>query len=312
MRGPDDPIGWAILRRRGSAKLPPAPSSPLPAILLVVVAMSIVSLQDATVKYLATVMPAVQVTWARYFFHLLFALPLALRGTPWRVLARPVNVPLQLMRSFLMVASSFLFVIGVRHVPLADMLALVMSAPLIVTALSPLLLGERVGPRRFAACAVGFLGALLIIKPGAGTMQWSSLLGLMAGTSFSLYLIITRKLAGTVAPMAGLAYAALIGAGATTAMLPFVWVTPAPFHLLLMVGIGLTASVAHYLIIRAYELAPAAVLAPFNYAEIVGATILGFLIFGDFPDATTWAGIAVIVGSGIYISFRERKLAKAA
>jgi drug/metabolite transporter (DMT)-like permease len=292
--------------------LPPAHASPLPAILLVVAAMSIITVQDATVKYLAGLMPAPQVTWARYFFHFAFALPFALRGAPWRALIKPPRMPLQLLRSFLMVASTFLFVLGVRHVPLADMLALVMSAPLIVTALSPLLLGERVGPRRLAACITGFVGALLIIQPGAGTMQWSSLLGLMAGTCFSLYLIITRKLAGTTPPVVGLAYAALIGAVATSASLPFVWVTPAPVQLAMMVGIGLTASIAHYMIIRAYERAPAALLAPFNYTEILGATVLGYLLFGDFPDGLTCAGIAIIVGSGIYISLRERALARQA
>jgi drug/metabolite transporter (DMT)-like permease len=271
--------------------------------------MSVISVQDATVKYLAGLMPAAQVTWARYFFHFAFALPFALRGVHWRILIRPQRAALQLLRSFLMVASTFLFVLGVRHVPLADMLALVMSAPLIVTALSPLLLGERVGPRRAAACVTGFIGALLIIQPGAGTMQWSSLLGLLAGLCFSLYLIITRKLAGTTPPAAGLAYAALIGAVATSASLPFVWVTPAPTHFAMMAGIGLSASVAHYMIIRAYERAPAAVLAPFNYTEILGATVLGYLLFGDFPDATTCAGIAIIVASGLYISLRERALA---
>ena len=292
--------------------MPPAHASPLPAILLVVAAMSIIAVQDATVKYLAGLMPATQVTWARYFFHFAFALPFALRRAPWRALIRPPRMPLQLLRSFLMVASTFLFVLGVRHVPLADMLALVMSAPLIVTALSPMLLGERVGPRRLAACVTGFLGALLIIQPGAGTMQWSSLLGLMAGTCFSLYLIITRKLAGTTPPVVGLAYAALIGAVATSVTLPFVWVTPAPIQLAMMVGIGLTASIAHYMIIRAYERAPAAVLAPFNYAEILGATVLGYLLFGDFPDTLTCAGIAIIVASGVYISVRERALARQA
>jgi drug/metabolite transporter (DMT)-like permease len=292
--------------------LSPAHASPLPAILLVVAAMSMISVQDATVKYLAGQMPAAQVTWARYFFHFAFALPFALRGTHWRILMRPQRAALQLLRSFLMVASTFLFVLGVRHVPLADMLALVMSAPLIVTALSPLLLGERVGPRRAAACVTGFLGALLIIQPGAGTMQWSSLLGLLAGTCFSLYLIITRMLAGTTPPVVGLAYAALFGAVATSAGLPFVWVTPSPLHFAMMAAIGLSASVAHYMIIRAYERAPAAVLAPFNYAEILGATLLGYLLFGDFPDGLTCAGIAIIVGSGLYISFRERALARQA
>lgn len=289
--------------------MPPTHPSTLPAILLVVAAMSVIAVQDTTVKYLAGILPALQVTWARYFFHLAFALPFAWRVARWRAL-RPVHMPLQLLRSFLMVASTFLFILGVKTVPLADMLALVMSAPLIVTALSPLLLNERVGPRRAAACVTGFLGALLIIRPGMGTMQWEALLGLGAGTCFSLYLIITRKLAGTVPPMVGLAFAALVGAAATTAALPFVWATPTPAQFGMMMGIGLIASGSHYLIIRAYERAPAAVLAPFNYAEIVVATMLGYLVFSEFPDALTCLGIAIIVASGVYISLRERALAR--
>lgn len=299
---------WA--GRLGSARVrtvtPPAPSSHLPAILMVIVAMSIVAFQDATVKFLVQTLPPAQVTWARYFFHLAVSLPLALRIVPWRAM-RPRHLPLQLLRGVLLVASSFMFVLGVRHVPLADMLALIMSAPLIVTALSPALLGERVGPTRVLACVLGFAGALLVIQPGAGTMQWSSLLGLCAGTTFSLYLIITRKLAGSAPPMVTLAYTAVIGAGVTTAALPFVFVMPTPLEAALMVGIGCSAATGHYLLIRAYERAPAVLLAPFNYTELLCATMIGYWWFGDFPNQWTWMGMVVIVISGLFLSLSERK-----
>jgi len=207
----------------------------------------------------------------------------------------------------LLVASSFMFVLGVRFVPLADMLALIMSAPLIVTALSPALLGEPVGARRVIACLLGFAGALLVIQPGAGTMQWWSLLGIAAGTTFSFYLIITRKLAGSAPPFVTLAYTAVIGAGVMTTSLPFVWVTPAPREAALMVLIGCSAAAGHYLLIRAYERAPAVLLAPFNYTELLGATLIGFWWFGDFPNLWTWGGIAVIVVSGLYLTLGERR-----
>lgn len=285
---------------------PPAPSSHLSAILMVVAAMSIVAFQDAAVKYLAQHMPAAQVTWARYFFHLAISLPLALRAVPLRAL-KPRHLPLQLLRGCLLVSSSFMFVLGVKHVPLADMLALIMSAPLIVTALSPALLGERVGATRVLASVLGFAGALLVIQPGAGTMQWSSLLGLAAGTNFSLYLIITRKLAGSAPPMVTLAYTAVIGAGVMSATLPFVWQTPPWREGLMMVGIGCCAACGHYLLIRAYERAPAALLAPFNYTELLCATMIGYWWFGDFPNHWTWMGMVVIVISGLFLSLSERQ-----
>jgi len=273
---------------------------------MVVLAMSIVAVQDAVVKYLAGIMPPAQVTWARYFFHLVVSLPLALATTPWRAMM-PRHLPLQILRGVLLVASSFMFVLGVRFVPLADMLALIMSAPLIVTALSPALLGEPVGARRVIACLLGFAGALLVIQPGAGTMQWWSLLGIAAGTTFSFYLIITRKLAGSAPPFVTLAYTAVIGAGVMTTSLPFVWVTPAPREAALMVLIGCSAAAGHYLLIRAYERAPAVLLAPFNYTELLGATLIGFWWFGDFPNLWTWGGIAVIVVSGLYLTLGERR-----
>jgi len=285
---------------------PPAPASHLPAILMVILAMSIVAVQDATVKYLVQHMPAAQVTWARYFFHLAVSLPLALSVVSWRQF-RPRHLPLQLLRGVLLVASSLMFVVGVKHVPLADMLALIMSAPLIVTALSPALLGERVGATRVLACVLGFAGALLVIQPGAGTMQWSSLLGLCAGTTFSLYLIITRKLAGSAPPMVTLAYTAVIGAGVTTVALPFVWVTPPLREGLMMVGIGCSAAVGHYLLIRAYERAPAVLLAPFNYTELLCATMIAYWWFGEFPNQWSWMGMMVIVISGLFLSLSERK-----
>lgn len=284
----------------------PSSTSTLPAILMVIAAMTIVAFQDATVKYLTQYLPPAQITWARYFFHLLVSLPLALSSVSWRAL-RPKHLPLQLARGVLLVISSFFFVLGVRFVPLADMLALIMSAPLIVAALSPALLGEPVGRTRVLACLLGFAGALMVIQPGAGTMQWSSLLGLAAGTSFSLYLIITRKLAGSAPPMVTLVYTAVIGTGVTSAALPFVWVTPPWPQALMMVGIGCIAATSHYLLIRAYERAPAVVLAPFNYTELLCATMIGYWWFGDFPNQWTWTGMAVIVTSGLFLSLSERR-----
>jgi drug/metabolite transporter (DMT)-like permease len=169
------------------------------------------------------------------------------------------------------------------------------------------MLGERVGIRRWLAVAAGFLGALIILRPGFGVMQMGSLLALGAGCSFAFYTLLTRKLSGSAPPLVTLAYTAVTGMMVmSVAVLPD-WITPPPEDLVMMAAIGAVAASGHFLLIRAFDHAPASLLAPYSYSEIVMATAVGWLIFGDFPDGWTWAGIAVIVSSGIYISWRERR-----
>jgi len=190
--------------------------------------------------------------------------------------------------------------------PLADALALIFVSPLLVTALSPWVLGESVGPRRKLAVLVGFLGALLIIRPGVGAIQWPALLALGAGVVFGLYLLTTRRLAGSAPPLVTLTYSAAAGALIMSFVAPVVWVVPSLTDLAGMVMLGAIAAGGHFLLIKSFDFAPASLLAPFTYSEIIMTTLLGFVFFGDFPDSWTWAGIAVIIGSGVYISLRER------
>lgn len=284
------------------------PASPLPAILTLMVAMSVVPVMDAIAKHLSATLPVNQITWARYVFHLALAVPMMLMLHPAREL-RPARLGLQLLRGLMLVISTYTFFLGVAYLPLADALALAFIAPLAVTALSPLLLGEHVGARRFTAVAVGFLGALVIIRPGSGLMHWAAAYPLAAGISYALYVVLTRKLAGTAPPLVTLVYGAIIGALVTSASLPFAWKAPGAAEWFWMAAIGLCAALGHYLIIRAYEHAPASLLSPFSYIEIVSASALGYFCFGDFPDSWTWVGIAILIASGVYISLRERKLA---
>jgi drug/metabolite transporter (DMT)-like permease len=171
-------------------------ASPLPAILTLLVAMSIVPVMDAIAKHLSATLPVIQITWARYVFHLAIAVPMVLTMHPLRAL-RPARVGLQLLRGVMLVISTYTFFLGVAYLPLADALALAFIAPLVVTALAPLLLGEHVGPRRFSAVGVGFLGALVIIRPGSGMVHWAAIYPLGAGISYALYVVLTRKLAGS-------------------------------------------------------------------------------------------------------------------
>jgi len=234
-------------------------------------------------------------------------LPLVL----WRYGPRalvPARFRLQLFRGTLLVADSFLFFGALALIPLADTLALTFVAPLMLTALSALVLGERVGVRRWSAVAIGFAGTLIIVRPGFAAFEPGAVLALGAGVAYAIYQLLTRKLAGSAPPLVTLGYTALVGTLVMTAALPAYWVTPSPTDLALMVGMGATAAVAHFLIISAFERAQASLLAPFNYCEMIGAVAIGYLVFGDFPDSWTWLGVLVLIGSGVYISLRERRV----
>lgn len=289
-----------------------APSeSPLAAILLLVTAMAMVPLMDGIAKFLSASYPVSQVVWGRYFFHLLILLPLVL----WRHGRQgllPRNPAVQVLRSAFLLLSTVFFFAAIALIPLADAIALVFVSPLIVTACSPLVLGEQVGLRRWSAVIVGFAGACIIIRPGLDVLQWGSLLALAAGSTYAFYVLMTRKLSGSAPPLVTLFYTALLGAAVMTAVMPFTWVAPSNRDLGLMLAMGAIAAGGHYLIIKAFERAPASLLAPYGYSEIVTATLVGYLAFGDFPDAWTWIGIGVIVCSGIYISLREQRLRRSA
>ena len=273
---------------------------------MMVTAMALIPIMDGIAKHLSDSFPTLQVVWARYFFHLILLLPFVL----WRYgrgALTPPRLPLQILRGGLLLAATALFFAAIARIPLADAIALVFVYPLVVTALSALLLGETVGPRRWAAVTVGFLGAVIVIRPGFGLFDLGGLMAAAAGSLYAFYILLTRKLAGSAPPLVTLAFTALVGALVSSAAVPFAWVTPDWDALGLMVLIGLIAVIGHFLIIRAFEFAPASLLAPYGFSEIVMATLVGYVAFGDFPDTVTWLGIAVIIASGIYISLRERR-----
>ena len=272
---------------------------------MMLVALTIVPMMDAAAKYLSDDLATMQIVWARYSFHLLFLLPVIV----WRYGRRAFHTrrpAMQVVRGSLLATSTFLFFAAIAHMPLADAIATIFIYPFIVTALSPAVLGEPVGIRRWVAVFVGFAGALIVIRPTGAVMNEGVILALGAGMGFAGYTLFTRKLAGIDPPLITLAFTGLVGAVGSSFFLPFVWIAPEPRHWPLLAFIGLCAAVGHFLIILAYERVRAATLAPLGYFEIVTATLLGFVIFGDFPDRVTWLGIAVIVASGIYISYRER------
>lgn len=286
-----------------------AEDSPAKGIVLMLAAMAVVPVMDGVAKHLSASFPVLQVVWARYFFHLLILLPVVLwRHGAGALLLR--NPWLQVARGGFLLGSTVLFFAAIAVMPIADALALVFVAPLVVTALSPLILGERVGLRRWTAVGVGFVGVVVIVRPGLSAFHPGMLLALGAGTVYAFYSMATRKLSGSAPPLVTLVYTALLGALVMSALVPVVWTPPGTKDLFWMVLMGALAAGGHFLVIKSFEHAEASLLAPLGYSEIVMATVVGYVAFGDFPDAWTWLGVAIVITSGVYVSLRERRGAR--
>lgn len=284
--------------------------APLRAIGLMLMAMAILPIIDVIAKMLGEGgMPVLEIVWSRMVFGAALALPFAV-GAGGRQALIPDRPLFHLFRSALLICATFLFFLSLTYLPIADALAIFFVQPLVVTALSPFVLGERVGPRRWAAVFVGFIGMLVIIRPGFGTLNAGSLFALGAGASLALYMLATRRIAGRAPAMVTTFHTNLMGAGLTSIGVLFVWQTPTPQEWLLFVALGVIASVGHYLIVRAYDLGEASLLAPLAYTEMVMATLLGWWYFGDLPDRWTVAGVCILIGCALYIGWRERAVGK--
>jgi drug/metabolite transporter (DMT)-like permease len=275
-------------------------------ILLMCAGVALFPLMNASVKLLTAGYPVVEIIWARFTGHLIVMLIVFLPQYGRRLIAtrRPL---VQIGRSLLMLVSNGVFVLAIGKVPLATASAIGFTSPLIVTALSVPLLREQVGWRRWSAVCVGFAGALLIIRPGHALADPAVLLLLASSAAYALYQIATRWVMAHDSPATGIIFAALVGSLATTTVLPFVFVMPRSlFDLALFLALGCLGGLGHFFVIKAFQAAPAAVIAPLGYIELIGTTILGYLIFGNFPDALTWVGALIIIASGLYIAMRER------
>ena len=295
---PAEAPGTLAARRQGDV---------LRGILLMCAGVAMFPFMNAAVKLLGAHYPVAQIVWARFTGHLVIMLLVFLPRYGRRLLAtrRP---GVQIGRSLLMLVSNTVFVVAIARVPLATASAIGFTSPLIVTALSVPLLHESVGIRRWSAVIVGFAGALLVIRPGTGLHDPAVLLLLLSSAAYALYQIATRWVGLYDDAAVGIVFSALLGSLIMTAALPFVFVMPQGLlDILLFCSLGLLGGAGHYLVIRAFQSGPAAVIAPLGYVELVGTTILGYAIFGNFPDAWTWLGAAMIIASGIYIAFRERR-----
>ena len=281
----------------------------LTAIALMCGACALFSCLDATGKYLVGSIDALEVVWARYTSAFLIAFLI------WNPLTRPGLLTtrrpwLQIGRSTLLLGSTALNLFALRYLRLDQALAITFSTPFFVTLLSGALLGEWAGWRRSTAIGVGFLGVLVIARPGtAGGLPPAALFSLAGAMCYSFYNISTRVLSRWDSSQTTLFYSNFVGAAAMLPVLPFIW-KPPPTALAaaLMVLTGVFGSLGHYLLIAAHRLASASVLAPFIYVQLIWATLWGFLVFADLPDRWTVAGAAIVIASGLYILYREHKL----
>ncbi|WP_112320424.1 DMT family transporter [Oceanibium sediminis] len=227
---------------------------------------------------------------------------------------------LHALRGALMGAATLCFITAVSVMPVADAIAIFFVEPLILTLLSAWLLGEVVGPRRVLACALGFVGALIVVRPSFQDIGWVAVLPLVTALAFAFYLILTRQARAedplVMQGIAGLFGVAFLGIGLLTGpTLGLAVLTPVGANglaLVYMAMVGVMATISHLFLVYAFRFAPAATLAPLQYLEIIAATAFGYWVFGDFPDAIKWAGIAIIVASGLFVFWREQLAAQRA
>jgi len=282
---------------------------------MMIIAMLMLPGIDAIAKWLSGSVSSGQVTWSRFFFQIIFMFPLLLRTRgPWLTPA----LALHAARGSLIAFATLFFFSGLAHLPLADAIAIFFIEPLLVTLLSALFFGEAIHWRRISAISLGFVGALIIIRPTFAEVGYAALYPVGAAFCFSFYIVLTRKLVRHEDPIrlqffAGvfgcLVMSIALGYGTSVDIPILAAAWPSTNHWLLLGGLGLIATGCHLLVTYAYRLASIGILAPFQYVEIIGATVLGLVIFNEFPDAVTWVGVSIIVGSGMYVFHREARLA---
>ena len=280
-------------------------ASPRIGIGLMLLAMAILPFLDVVAKYLGQQgVPVLQIVWARLFFGTIITLPFAASQAGVRGLIP--NMPLMhAIRACLLIAATALFFWGLRYLPIADCVSIFFVQPLIVTLLSPWVLGEHVGIRRWSAVIIGFIGTLIIIRPGLQELNPGVFLALGSGASLAIYMLLTRKIAGSAPAMVTTFYTSLMGTIIMCAIVPFVWQPVAPVQWGLFVLLALFANGGHVLVVKAYDHGEASLLAPLAYTEMIMAVAAGWYFFGDFPDAWTFIGVGILIACAIYISFRE-------
>jgi drug/metabolite transporter (DMT)-like permease len=283
--------------------------APMRGIPLLLASIALFSVSDAIAKHLAETLPPLTIAWLRYAtFVVLAAVPLMRPGGAGLLRSRAPRM--QVLRGLGVVGSAIAFIAALRVLPLAEATAINFVSPVFVTALSVLFLAERVGWRRWAAIAVGMAGMLVIVRPGSDAFQPAALLPVLSSASWAAAVIVTRRMAGTDPPATTLAWTALTGFALLTLLLPLGAEWPDGRQVALGIAIGIISSAAQWLVVLAYRAAPASVLAPFSYVQLLTSGLLGLVVFGAAPDGWTLLGAGVIAASGLYTAHRERVRAR--
>jgi len=273
---------------------------PKKGILLICAAVFLFASSDALSKYLTNFYPVVMVLWVRYVVHVVLILA-ALRPPTLKILITTQNPKLQIIRGLCMANTNLMFISALHYIPLAEGTAIIYLSPLLVTAMSGPLLGERITRMQWFAVAIGFIGVLFIVRPGGNMFHPVAILALGAAFSFSLYQIITRKLNYTDKSSITNFISGLVCVLVTSVLLPFFWKTPTLHFALLMVLLGISALVSHLLMTRAYLHAKPSTLAPFSYTQLLFAGLIGHVFFNQQPDLMGLVGMLVIVAGGLLI-----------
>lgn len=270
------------------------------------IACALFPIMNALVKLLSATYPFEQLVWARVLSHLVLIMLIFLprRGLDLFRVRQPVA---QFICSMTLLASTFFFFGAVEYVGVADAIAISFIAPLAVVFLAWPLLGERITWRRLLAVAVGFSGVMIVIRPGSSVFQWASLMIVASAIAYAVYQIFIRRVAGLDHPSTTVFYTALGSTVVMTAVVPFFWRTPDnPGDIALLCSLGFFGGIGHYCVARAMTYAPANFIAPFNYTQMIGSVIMGFLMFGEIPDAYTWLGSAVIIAAGLMVGWQGK------
>ncbi len=273
----------------------------------ILVGMFAVSIMDTLAKWLGEGYPIAELV----FFRNLFALPPAL-FILWRQRGGRASLVLRwksghVLRAIFALGATFTFFLGLRYLPLAEAISIAFAAPLLVTALSVPILGERVGPRRWAAVMAGFVGVLVMTRPGAEAFRPEALYILVAALCYALTMLVTRRLARSDTTPAIMLSSICIMSLLSGLALPFGWRTPDAMDFLLLALLGLVGGIGMYFMTQAYRYAPAAVIAPFDYTALLWGTLIGWLVWHELPGAHVWLGAAIVIASGLYIVHRETR-----
>jgi drug/metabolite transporter (DMT)-like permease len=264
-------------------------------------------LMNGVAKLLGETYSSLQVSWARAFGHILFMLAVFVPKFGLGML-RTRRLGKHLTRSSCLFISNLAYFFALTFIPMGDAASINMIGPIMVAALAWPMLGERTTPGRVMAVFIGFLGVLVIIRPGFDVFQWAALIIVFSALMNALYQIFTRDVADTEAPEASAIYSSVVGAFGMLLVLPAIWKTPGSmFHVVLFCSLGVLGAISHYFVALALRFAPANIVTPFQYVQMLGSVAVGYVLFDNLPDAMTWLGAAIVIACGLYIGWTQTR-----